>query len=166
MPTEGWTYKRKYYPPTEEELKTLERLLKASLLYKAVRGDQIEVRHLQKDRSAEFALADQQLTRERVYQRAFLVAGIALLSFFLVYLMYRAVKREVVRRRRLREEELVMQQQLMREAALQASKEGDAEVEISVDERARREMIENAISLVRENPDQVAKLLRTWLTED
>ena len=54
----------------------------------------------------------------------------------------------------------------MREAALRVSDEQAAEVELSVDEKARREMLENAMNLAREKPDQVAKLLRTWLTEN
>ena len=54
----------------------------------------------------------------------------------------------------------------MREAALRVADEGAAEVELSVDEKARREMLENAINLAREKPDQVAKLLRTWLAEE
>ena len=51
-------------------------------------------------------------------------------------------------------------------AVLIEADEGAAEVELSVDEKARREMLENAINLAREKPDQVAKLLRTWLSEE
>ena len=142
--TGGWRYKRKYIPPSEEELRTLEELLKASLLYKAVRGDQIEVRHLQKDRHSEFERENADLTRSRTIQQFMIVSSISLVAFLLVYLLYRAIKKEVLRRRRLREEELAVQQQLMREAALRATDEGGAEVELSVDEKARREMLENA----------------------
>ena len=164
--TGDWQYERKYIPPSEEELRTLEELLKASLLYKAVRGDQIEVRHLQKDRHGEFELQDAELTRTRTLRQFMIVGAVSLAAFILVYLLYRAIKKEVIRRRRLREEELAVQQQLMREAALRATDEGIAEVELSVDEKARREMLENAISLAREKPDEVAKLLRTWLAEE
>ncbi|HMU85910.1 MAG TPA: flagellar M-ring protein FliF, partial [Leptospiraceae bacterium] len=87
-------------------------------------------------------------------------------ALFLIYMLYRAIRREISRRRRMREEELAAQQQLMREAALRVADEGAAEVELSVDERARREMLENAMNLAREKPDQVAKLLRTWLSQD
>lgn len=159
-------YERKYTPPSQEELKTLESLLQASILYKASRGDQIEVRHLQKDRSAEFESEDAALRREIMIQRLLIVSGVTFAVFLLIFLLYRAIKKEIARRRRLREEELAAQQQLMREAALRVADEGSAEVELSVDERARREMLENAMNLAREKPDQVAKLLRTWLSEE
>ena len=162
----NWQYIRKYIPPSEEELSTLEQLLKASLLYDAVRGDQIEVRHLQKDRTKAFEKENEILTRQHLVKQMLIVSAISLGAFLLVALLYRSIKREIVRRRRIREEELAAQQQLMRDAALRASDEGDVEIELSVDERARREMLENAITLAREKPDQVAKLLRTWLSED
>lgn len=163
---DGSGYIREYTPPSEEELRTLERLLKASLLYKASRGDQIEVRHLKRDRSQAFADEDEALKRELMMQRLLIISGVTFAVFLLIFLLYRAIKKEIARRRRLREEELAAQQQLMREAALRVADEGAAEVELSVDERARREMLENAINLAREKPDQVAKLLRTWLAEE
>lgn len=162
----GWEYIRKYVPPAEEELRTLEKVLKASILYKTSRGDQIIVAHMQKDRSAEFQAEDAALSREMMIKRLLIVSGIALAVFLLLFLLYRAIKKEIARRRRLREEELAAQQQLMREAALRVADEGAAEVELSVDEKARREMLENALNLAREKPDQVAKLLRTWLQDE
>lgn len=75
-------------------------------------------------------------------------------------------KRKYARRRRLREEELAAQQQMMREAALRVMDEGGAEVELSLDEKLRRELLENAINLAKEKPEDVAQLLRTWLAEE
>lgn len=163
---DGSGYIREYIPPTNEELKTIEKLLKASILYKAARGDQIVVAHLQKDRTAQFEKEDEELRQKLLIQRMLIVSGISLIAFFLLYLLYRAIKNEIARRRRLREEELAAQQQLMREAALRVADEGAAEVELSIDEKARRELLENAINLAREKPDEVAKLLRTWLNEE
>lgn len=160
----GW--EREYKAPSVEELKKLEKLLKASLLYKASRGDQIVVEHMQKDRSFQFEQEDSDLRQKLMIQRLMIVAAGTLVAIILLYFLYRAIKGEIARRRRLREEELAAQQQLMREAALRVADEGAAEVELSVDEKARREMLENAITLAREKPDEVAKLLRTWLSED
>lgn len=160
----GW--EREYKAPSEEELKKLEKLLKASMLYKGSRGDQIAVEHMQKDRTAQFEAEDADLRQKLMIQRLLVVSAAALVGFLLLYFLYRAIKNEIARRRRLREEELAAQQQLMREAALRVADEGAAEVELSVDEKARREMLENAITLAREKPDEVAKLLRTWLNEE
>ncbi|MCS7205915.1 MAG: flagellar basal-body MS-ring/collar protein FliF [Leptospiraceae bacterium] len=163
---DGSGYIREYIPPTKEELKAIEKLLKASLLYKAARGDQIVVEHIQKDRTAQFEQEDAELRRQLMIQRLLVISAISILAFILLYLLYRAIKNEIARRRRLREEELAAQQQLMREAALRVADEGAAEVELSIDEKARRELLENAINLAREKPDEVAKLLRTWLSEE
>lgn len=160
----GWD--RKYTPPSEEELRTLEKLLKASMLYKGSRGDQIVVAHLQKDRSSEFLSEDEEIRQKLLVQRLLIVSVIAIVALFLIYLLYRSIRKEISRRRRMREEELAAQQQLMREAALRVADDQAAEIELSVDERARREMLENAMNLAREKPDQVAKLLRTWLSAD
>ena len=162
----GWKYERKYFPPSEEELKTLEGLLKASLLYKAIRGDQIEVRHLQKDRTKEFETEDTILNKSKTLKEILLIGSISLVAFILVYLLYRSIRKEVLRKRRVREEELVSQQQLMREAALRVADQSGTEIELSVDERARREILDNALMIAREKPDEVAKLLRTWLAEE
>ena len=91
---------------------------------------------------------------------------ISLLILALATILFQAIKRELERRRRLREEELAAQQQMMREAALRALEEEGVEVELSLEERARREMLENAVSLAKDRPEDVALLLRTWLAED
>ena len=163
---DGTGYIREYTAPSAEELATIKELLKPSTLFNEARGDRIEVRHVQKDRSEQFRLEDEELQRQMMIRRLLIVSSISLAVFILIYLLYRAIKKEIARRRRLREEELAAQQQLMREAALRVADEGAAEVELSVDEKARREMLENAINLAREKPDQVAKLLRTWLAEE
>lgn len=72
---------------------------------------------------------------------------VILILLILAILVYRAIKKEIARRRRLREEELAAQQQMMREAALRVMDEGGAEVELSLDEKLRRELLENAINL-------------------
>ena len=66
----------------------------------------------------------------------------------------------------MREEELARQHQAMREQALRNAEEEGIEVEMSVSERARQEAAENAKSLAREHPEDVAQLIRTWLAED
>jgi flagellar M-ring protein FliF len=96
-----------------------------------------------------------------------MITSLAILTFLiLVILIYRAVKKEIARRRRMKEEELAAQQQMMREAALRVMEEGGADVEISLDEKLRRELLENAISMAKEKPEEVAQLLRTWLSDE
>jgi flagellar M-ring protein FliF len=54
----------------------------------------------------------------------------------------------------------------MREAALKSAEEQGMDVELSVEERARMEVQENAINMAREHPEDVAQLIRTWLMEE
>ena len=159
-------YKRKYHPISEEEIRAMTDLLKKSIGYNPVRGDQISVKHLQKDRSKQFEEEDTVLKEARFRQRLILGSVIGLLIIAGVVLLFHMIRTEMERRRRLREEELAAQQQMMREAALRAMEEGGVEVEVSLEERARREMLENAINLVKEKPEDVALLLRTWLSEE
>jgi len=55
---------------------------------------------------------------------------------------------------------------MMREAALKSAEEEEMDVAMSVEERARMEMQENAINMAREHPEDVAQLIRTWLVEE
>ena len=81
-------------------------------------------------------------------------------------LMYRVISKEIARRKRIREEELALQQQRMREQALRAAEDEGVEVELSLEEKARMEMQENAINMARERPEDVAQVLRTWMVEE
>lgn len=163
---EGGGFLRDYKAPTEDELKAVEDLLKKAIGFNASRGDQLTVRHLQKDRSKAFEIEDEELERRKTTRRMLLATLISLLILALATILFQAIKRELERRRRLREEELAAQQQMMREAALRALEEEGVEVELSLEERARREMLENAVSLAKDRPEDVALLLRTWLAED
>ena len=70
------------------------------------------------------------------------------------------------RRRRLREEEILRRQQAEREKALWEAKQDGMEVTMSVEERKRAELQENAIAMAKEHPEDVAMLIRTWMMEE
>jgi len=95
-----------------------------------------------------------------------LAALVGILALFLGVVLFRAISRELARRRRIREEQLALEQQRMREAALRAAEEEGIDVELSLEEKARLELQQNAVNLARERPDDVAQLLRTWLAEE
>ena len=159
-------FERRYAGISEEELQNISDLLKKAIGYDIARGDQISVKHLQKDRSKQFELEDEALREAKLRQRLMLFALLSLLVIALSVVIFHAVRREVERRRRLREEELAAQQQMMREAALRAIEEEGVEIETSLEEKARQEMLANAIDMVKNRPEDVAQLLRTWLSEE
>lgn len=164
--TEEGGIKRDYFERTPEEMKSFEEIVKGSIGFNAARKDTVVVQNIQFDRTNEFELEDAYLKKREQMRKTLLSALIALFSIFIITLAYRAIAREVARRKRIKEEELARQQQLMREAALKSAEEEGAEVELSAEEKARLEMQENVMSLARDHPEEVAKLIRTWLAEE
>jgi flagellar M-ring protein FliF len=158
--------KREYIPVTEEELRNAKALIEAGLGVKKERGDTVTVVHMKFDRSAQHKAEDEvfrsQIQLYRIILWSIIGVGLILLSI----IVFRLISRYLEKRRRLKEEELARQHQAMREAALRSAEEKGVEVELSVEERARLEMQENAINMAREHPEDVAQLIRTWLLEE
>jgi flagellar M-ring protein FliF len=164
--TEEGGIKRVYVPRTPDEIRSYEEIVKGAIGYNPMRRDTVVVKNIQFDRVEEFEVEDAYIKRREQVRKTLLSALIALFAIFIITLAYRAIAREVARRKRIKEEELARQQQLMREAALKAAEAEGGEVELSPEERARLEMQENVMSIAREHPEEVAKLIRTWLAEE
>ncbi len=109
---------------------------------------------------------DEAYFRQKDTQRALLYSAIGLGIVVLLILLFFWIRGIIRERRRRREEELARQRQAMREAALRAAEQEGVILDMSPEDKARLEMQENAIRLARERPEDVAKLLRTWLSED
>ncbi|MFW5742854.1 MAG: flagellar basal-body MS-ring/collar protein FliF [Spirochaetota bacterium] len=160
------TIQRTYTAPSEELLSSVEQIVEHAIGFDADRGDAVTVQHVQFDRSAQHRDEDAAARRQRQVQQIVLYSLVGIAVLLVAFIAFRLISREVERRRRLREEELARQHQAMREAALRSAEEEGTEVEMSVEERARLEMQENAINMAREHPEDVAQLIRTWLMEE
>lgn len=158
--------KRTYLAVTDEEIAKAKKVIQGAIGYDATRGDLVEVQTIPFDRSKQFAEEDAGFRRQMALRRTLYIGLAALGGLLLVALVYRLIAKELERRRRLREEELARQHQAMREAALRTAEEQGVEVELSVEDRARLEMQENAVNMAREHPEDVAQLIRTWLVEE
>jgi flagellar M-ring protein FliF len=157
---------REYQEVSPEDLAKAAALVKDAVGYSRDRGDSVTVEHIRFDRSAQFSAEDAEVRRQRQLRTLLLSIIIGVGALFLIAIIYRFVSKEMERRRRLKEEELARQHQAMREAALRRAEEEGVEIELSVEERARLEMQENAINMAREHPEDVAQLIRTWLIEE
>ena len=157
---------REYIPVSDDELGRALDLARNAVGFSQGRGDSVSVQHIQFDRSLEHEEEDLAFRRRRQVQMIILYSLIGIAILLVSFIVFRLVSREIERRRRLREEELARQHQAMREAALRSAEEEGTEVEMSVEERARLEMQENAINMAREHPEDVAQLIRTWLMEE
>lgn len=160
------TIKREYIPRSEEELKKYEDIIKGSIGYNADRGDLVVVKNVKFNWEDLWKKEDLVILRRIQLRKTLIWTLVTLFSLFLATLIYRAVTKEISRRRRIREEELAMQQQLLREQALKTAEKEAVEIEMSLEEKARLEMQQNAINLAKEKPEDVASLLRTWLAEE
>lgn len=153
-------------PLTQEELKKAENIVKKSINFNEGRGDQVAVENIMFDRSKYWESLRAEFRKKEQIKKILLAALIGVIVLFVGFILFRAISKELERRRRAKEEALALEQQRMREAALRAAEEEGIDVELSLEERARLELQENAINLARERPDDVAQLLRTWLAEE
>jgi flagellar M-ring protein FliF len=164
--TEENSIKRDYIPVDSAKLRDVSDILQRAIAFNAGRGDQVVVRHLQFDRRKEHDAEDEEIRRKERIRKILIASLLGVFVLFLGTLAYRVISKEIARRRRIREEELALQQQRMREQALRPAEAEGVEVELSLEEKARLEMQENAINMARERPEDVAALLRTWLMEE
>ncbi len=164
--TPDGSIEREYLPIPDDELKKAATLVQDAIGYNRRRGDSVTVQNIQFDRTKQFVEEDLAFIRQRQFQTTMLLllAGIAVL--LVAFIMFRIISRELERRRRLREEELSRQHQMLRESALRQAEEEGVEVSMSVEERKRMELQENAINMAKEHPEDVAQLIRTWLLEE
>jgi len=157
---------REYTPVPSEVLAQAQQVVEGAVGFSRARGDIVTVENIPFDRTDQFLTEDEAWMRKRQIQRAILWSIIGITGVIFLFIVARLISRQLEKRRREREEELARQHQAMREQALRNAEEEGIEVEMSVQERARIEMQENAKNMAREHPEDVAQLIRTWLAEE
>ncbi|MEL3911817.1 flagellar basal-body MS-ring/collar protein FliF [Treponema pedis] len=157
---------REYIEIPDADLKQVAKLVQDAIGFKISRKDSVTVSNIKIDRTNQFELEDNEYFKALQRQKIILIslAGVALV--LLIFILYRIISRELERRKRLREEELIRQAQLERERQLYEAQLANADVSMTVEERKRLELQENAINIAREHPEDVALLIRTWLMEE
>ncbi len=160
------TVEREYIPVDPADISRAEALVQNAIGFNRVRGDSVTVQNIRFDRTAQFAMEDAALMRAKQTQRTVLLilGGVAII--LVAFIIFRVITRELERRRRLKEEELLRQHQMEREKTLWEAEQAGMEVSMSVEERKRLELQENAINMAKEHPEDVALLIRTWLMEE
>ena len=164
--SEGDHYKRKYVPFSDEDLAKINDLVKGAINYDATRGDMVVVRNIQFDRSEQFAKEDSQVLKEKRTQQILVISLLSLVGIFILSLVWRLVRQEMVRRQRAREKELARQRQLQRDEALRALESSAPVEQISENDKRRQDLQSRAEQLATERPEDVAKLIRNWISED
>ncbi|MCQ2611176.1 MAG: flagellar M-ring protein FliF [Treponema sp.] len=157
---------RTYQPAPKEELEELANYIQSAIGYDRARGYRVTVTGIQIDRRKEFEEEDDRLRRAKQRTLTIILVLVGFAAVLVVFILYRIISRELERRRRIKADELRRQQELARIMALQEAKEEGMEVTMSVEERRRAELQENAITMAKEHPEDVAMLIRTWLMEE
>jgi len=156
---------REFTPVTKEEEKDVEKIIKAAINFSVNDGDRVVVTSMKFDRSSEFEAEDAAFRRKKVVAMGailtFLIIALILVFAFITRAIIRA--REKIKRRK--EEELARKQAALREAALRRAEEDSVNMQMSVGGK-NVEDEEMAKQLTRENPEDVAHLIRTWLVEE
>lgn len=157
---------REYIEISDAELKQVAKIVQDAIGFDVNRKDSVTVSNIKVDRTGQFEIEDGEYFKALQRQKIILIslAGVAIVLLF--FILYRIISREVERRKRLREEEALRQAQLERERLLYEQQQANADVSMTVEERRRLELQENAINIAREHPEDVALLIRTWLMEE
>ncbi len=159
-------FKRVYTPVSEKDMAEAENSIKGAIGYNRTRGDLVVVTNIAYDRDDEFAAEEAKYFAELQRKRTILLILVAVAVVLIGFILFRIISRELERRRREREARLLAEQQAARERALLEAKDEGMEVTMSVEETRRMELQENAISMAKEHPEDVAMLIRTWLMEE
>jgi len=157
---------RDYIPPTEKELTQVRDYIRGAIGYDRNRGDVVNVTSIQIDRSAQFAAEEAAYWAAIQRRRTILLVLVVIAVVLIGFILFRIISKEIERRRREREARLLAEQQAARERALWEAKEDGMEVTMSVEETRRMELQENAVTMAKEHPEDVAMLIRTWLMEE
>ncbi len=157
---------RVYTPVSKEKLSQAEGFVKNAIGFSQSRGDSVSVTSWAIPRENEWDAEDAAIIRRQQMRRTVMLVLAGILIILISFIIFRFVSRELERRRRLREEEILRKQREERERALWDAKNEGMEVTMSVEERKRAELQENAIAMAKEHPEDVAMLIRTWLMEE
>ncbi len=158
---------RVYYPVSQEIIDNVSELVRDAIGYLKSRGDSVTVTSFAIPREPEWNTEENKFFKQEQTKTTILLTLAAITVVLLAFIIFRFVSREMERRRRLREEEILRRQQAEREKALwEAKQDGMQDVTMSVEERKRAELQENAIAMAKEHPEDVAMLIRTWLMEE
>jgi len=157
---------REYTPVSDEDLRKATALIRDAVGYNSARQDSVTVTNIPFDRRDEFKAEDAAYFRKKQIQTTVIIFLSGLILLLFGFMLFRMISREMERRRRLSEEERARREQMLRESAMAEAEQEGTDVSISMEERTRMELMESAINMAKEHPEDVAQLIRTWLLEE
>ncbi|MBC7187194.1 MAG: flagellar M-ring protein FliF [Calditrichaeota bacterium] len=158
---------KEYVPRSEEELTSLEAMVKGAVGFSEERGDQFEITNLQFDTSVLTEDEEWLKTLEHKERMAFYISlGQKVLAGVLLLLLLALVRSRLRRLRAgltAREEPSAAQLIGEKRAELIAGAEGKV---LSEEAKARAQLEKQVTEFTRENPRAAARLIKYWLLEE
>lgn len=157
---------RSYEPVSDEDISKAKILVEHAVGFSKSRGDSVTVQSVQFDRSKQFSKEDEKYRNMIKIREAIIYFLTGLAIFITLMVAIRLINKAVERKRMIQEEERERRMRRARDLAMQKEEEEGRSIELSVEDRARLEMQENAVNMAREHPEEVAQLIKTWLMEE
>jgi flagellar M-ring protein FliF len=154
---------REYTPLPAEEIAAAEKLIQGAIGYDVSKGYSVVVQNIRFDRTQEHGAEDAAFAHSRQLRMTILLLAAGLIILLMLAVGIRLISRSVEKRKRAEQERLAQQQEAMRASPIS---DESVEVSMSVEERQRMALQENAITMAKEHPGDVAQLIRTWLAEE
>ncbi len=151
--------KRTYTGLGREELQQAQALVESAVGYDINRNDRVTVENIQFDKFAFFAAEDARIRARLRWIRILQITGIVILAILIIILIFRVISQLVENYRLRKEEELASKYRKMREeqiSAFRIEERGESELDILTNEVMGR---------ARQNPNDVAKLIKMWVDE-
>ena len=163
---ENGSRKRVFTPASDEEILAVSRILETALKAESKEGSiSVDVQRIQFSRQAQFEREDKDYWEQKLIENLIIWGSIAVVAILILFMVARYLAREAERRNRMRQEELARQAQLQQQQAIIDARNMGFDDVMSLEERESSELKEYATSLSKEQPDEVAQLIRTWLAE-
>lgn len=163
--SENGGIQRSYVPVDEETLRSLRSAVEGAIRYDQNRGDIVEVRNVQFDRTAEFEQEDNAYRTSKKIRQAVAITLLLLVVLLSLIFLVRLFVHWRERRRKLREEERAKQIAIEREAMLNKL-DNSINIPMTGEDAEKNELFREAQVMAREHPEDVAQLIRAWLVEE
>lgn len=163
--SENGGIKRIYEPVDSETLRSLQSIVEGAIRYDRNRGDIVQVRNVRFDRTAEFEQEDHEYRVSKKVRSAVFVTLAVLVGFFALIVLLRMIIHWREKRRKLAEEARQRQLALERERML-AAMDNSVNIPMSGEDAEKNALMQEALVMAREHPEDVAQLIRAWLVEE
>lgn len=163
--SENGGIQRSYVPVDGETLRSLRSAVEGAIRYDQNRGDIVEVRNVQFDRTAEFEQEDNAYRTSKKIRQAVAITLLLLVVLLSLIFLVRLFVHWRERRRKLREEERAKQIAIEREAMLNKL-DNSINIPMTGEDAEKNELFREAQVMAREHPEDVAQLIRAWLVEE